>query len=231
MGIKNISRPTRQIAIFSVRTSCTFLKLDLGKKGEVLRKATGFRFDFGHSRPFIRPSIAQNDEGNAKTPRKKKRVLKRTISPKIEILGDKAIFHMPIVTVSEANNFEHWTKKHKRHKLQKQIVQSVMKMQSVTSYPQGVVDVWRFVIPCHIKLTRIAPGTLDRWDNLPMSLKYVLDAICAVVTGDYRPGRADDNEGITVSYDQKFCKEYGVILEFQNLDFPSTPARNDEALN
>lgn len=128
----------------------------------------------------------------------------------IEPLGAKnadcqksIILRLPLRTVSEANCFEHWTKKHKRHKLQKQAVALALNPQKS-----------QIKLPCHIKITRVAPRKLDKWDNLPMSVKYILDACCAIITGDFRPGRADDDERITVSYEQKTNSDYSVIIEF-----------------
>ena len=181
------------------------------------QKATAFRFDSAST-----PTTASIPRGkgarnrpkrpsNAYVPGKKKTVLKRKIKAKRAIVGDKLVFHMPMITLSEANNFEHWTKKNDRHKLQKQMVFEAM-------HSAVRDDVWRFVIPCHVKMTRLAPRKLDRRDNLPMAFKYVLDAVCAVITGDYRPGRADDNEEIIVAYEQRSSPEYGVIIEITNLN-------------
>lgn len=185
-----------------------------------MRKTTGFRFDFGRRRPIKRPTINQNDVSNTKTPRKKKRPVQPKIDAKTEIIGDRVIVHMPMITVSEANCFEHWTKKSDRHKMQRRVVASLI---------NPVKD--KIKLPCEIRFTRIAPRSLDCWDNLPMSVKYVLDAVCAVITGDFRPGRADDTDQITVSYAQKKSEKYGVIVEFRNVPSLTLPARNDETLD
>ncbi len=126
-----------------------------------------------------------------------------TLGTKNEVCQNSLVLQLPIRTVSEANCFEHWTKKHKRHKSQKQAVALALNPH------KGQIK-----LPCHIKITRVAPRKLDRWDNLPMSVKYILDTCCAIVTGDFRPGRADDDERITVSYEQETNSEYFVILEF-----------------
>ncbi len=44
-------------------------------------------------------------------------------------------------------------------------------------------------------------------------MKYILDAVCAVITNDYRPGRADSCEQIDVKYDQVVSQKYGVLVE------------------
>ncbi len=100
---------------------------------------------------------------------------------------------------------EHWTAKHKRHKKQKNIV--------FWSYQ----EVKQFVkYPCTLTFVRYAPKTLDAHDNLPMSQKWIVDALCAEITGEHRPGLADNFEGLTIKYDQVKSKVYGVkiIIEF-----------------
>lgn len=123
---------------------------------------------------------------------------------------------LPVLTVSEANGgvkksykrsgktcykSEHWTDKHRRHKRQKGLVRLML-----TRYRDMLK------LPCHITLTRFAPNTLDRHDNLPMSLKWILDACCEIITGDYRAGRADNDERINVSYKQVVSKQYAVNI-------------------
>lgn len=129
---------------------------------------------------------------------------------------------VPIVTVSEANGgaktaykrngktcykSEHWTDKHRRHKLQKGSVSLLLRPhRSCLS------------MPCIIILTRYAPDKLDRFDNLPMSLKWILDSVCEIITGDTRPGHADSHEGIAdVKYTQVQSKDYGVKIRIQCL--------------
>jgi|SRR6185369_3416100 len=107
-----------------------------------------------------------------------------------------------VVNGKKCYKAEHWTEKHRRTLLQKGTV-----LLNLRPYRNG------FKLPCLVKLTRYAPKKLDKFDNLPMSLKYVLDAVCAVITGDYRPGRADSCEQIDVKYDQVICDNYSVLIE------------------
>lgn len=156
-------------------------------------------------RLFTGPITNENESVNTNILPTKKKFLKRKrklISLKTEVGEGRVVLHLPIETVSEANNFDHWTKKHARHKLQKRLVAFALNPLRE-----------KINLPCEIRLTRIAPRLLDCWDNLPMSVKYVLDAVCATVTGDFRPGRADDNKEITVRYNQECRPEYGVIVE------------------
>ena len=126
---------------------------------------------------------------------------------------------LPITTVSEANGgakqaykkngktcykTEHWTEKHRRHKLQKGSVALMLRPH------RDCVS-----LPCHITLTRYAPRKLDKYDNLPMSFKYILDSICEIITNDFVPGRGDSNEGISVSYEQVVSKEYSVRIKVE----------------
>lgn len=126
---------------------------------------------------------------------------------------------MPIVTVSEANGGakkaykrngqtcykpEHWSDKSRRHKLQKGSVALLLR-----PHRDGLS------LPCKITLTRFAPRKLDKFDNLPMSMKYILDSICEIITNDYVPGRADSHEGLDVVYDQVISSHYGVKVRIQ----------------
>ena len=114
---------------------------------------------------------------------------------------------LPIVTVSEANRgSEHWRIKAKRHKLQKAAVYKLMRAQLLS-----------VCLPCRIKMTRIAPRFLDKHDNLPMSQKYLVDAICEILIPGKAVGRADDSDQLTICYDQekRGVKEYGVVVEIE----------------
>jgi hypothetical protein len=171
----------------------------------VLRKIPAFRFDIVNQNADASisqskaPPVAQTGSGHGNMPPDPDNATDAMLGGKNEVFT----LRLPIRTVSEANNFEHWTKKHKRHKEQKRAVALALNPHKA-----------EIKLPCHIKITRVAPRKLDRWDNLPMSVKYILDTCCAIITGDFRPGRADDDERITVSYEQETNSEYYVILEF-----------------
>ncbi len=126
---------------------------------------------------------------------------------------------IPIITVSEGNGgakvsykrngktcykTEHWSDKHRRTRLQKGTVALMLRPHRDC-----------LSIPCHIMLTRYAPRELDVFENLPMSFKYIVDAICEIITNDYVPGRADSRKGIKISCDQVVSKEYGVKVRIQ----------------
>lgn len=116
-------------------------------------------------------------------------------------------WQLPIKTASEANSSEHWTKKAKRHRLQKRWIKAAF----LKEKPQ-------IEFPMHVVITRLAPRSLDCQDNLPCSLKYVVDAIAEELTGNYVPGRADGDKRITWEYRQEkgSPKEYAVKIEIKS---------------
>lgn len=113
-------------------------------------------------------------------------------------------FITPIITVSEANSSEHWLKKSKRHKLQKKWIWIYWKKQNYT-----------VKTPCVITLTRIGGRKLDVGDNLPMSLKYVRDAISEMIHPNLPPGKADDDPLITWLYNQEPGDFKGVKINIE----------------
>lgn len=124
------------------------------------------------------------------------------LEAKSQVLEGKVIVDLPIRTVSEANCFEPWRVKHGRHKEQQRIVALGL---------NPLKENWR--LPCRIMLTRFAPDELDVFDNLPMSFKYIVDAVCAIITGNYVAGRADSDKRITIACDQKKSEAYGIRIE------------------
>jgi hypothetical protein len=113
-------------------------------------------------------------------------------------------WQLPLKTASEANSSEHWTKKAKRHKLQKQKIKAAL----LSERPP-------ITIPCSVVVTRIAPRELDSHDNLSMALKYCIDAIAEYLVPGKAIGRADDCKEIKWDYKQKKggIREYGIIIE------------------
>ena len=123
--------------------------------------------------------------------------------------------HIPILTVSEANCSEHWTAKNKRHQKQKLMVKGHL-LRNGTSIP----------LPCHVKLTRVSPRTLDIGDNLPSAFKWIKDAIADHINPERTigiskktgrkvkiAGRSDDDERITWEYDQEKGKPQSIKID------------------
>jgi hypothetical protein len=128
---------------------------------------------------------------------------KKLISASHEITPQGTVYLIvPLITISEANTSEHWTKKSARHKKQKQIIKlHYMKVKEHLS------------LPCHMQIIRLAPRKMD-FDNLTISLKWIVDSLCEELTGNYIAGRADADERISISYDQETTKNYGVKIIF-----------------
>lgn len=109
---------------------------------------------------------------------------------------------LPLATISEANPFEPWRKRHARHKEQQRAV--ALALNPLKGY---------VALPCRVQLVRYAPKELDTFDNLPMSFKYIVDAVCSIITGEYRPGKADSDKRISISCDQVKSKIWGIKVE------------------
>lgn len=176
---------------------------------KIYRKPTISRFNVVVKNPDGSISIRKGSRsdkagvGNTDIAVKRNKRPKAKIDAKSAFTEGKVTLSLPLVTVSEANCSEFWKTQNDRHQAQKAIVAMIL---------NPVKD--RVKLPCHIKLSRLAPRKLDKADNLPTSMKYILDACCAIITGDFRPGRADSDERISVSYDQKKSSAYGVEVEF-----------------
>jgi hypothetical protein len=145
--------------------------------------------------------IVQKKVGNIKVAVKRKKAVEAKLTLNSEVSGNSITLTLPIRTVSELNCSHHWTKKHKRHRLQQKTVALVLNPLKA-----------KISTPCSLHLIRIAPKQLDKHDNLPASLKYIVDACCAIITQDFRPGRADSNDNFQITYDQKISSQYGVKI-------------------
>lgn len=152
----------------------------------------------------IRKISKINDQGidNVNRPAIKNKRQIGLIKLKSEFEPGKVVIELPLRTKSEANCFEPWRLKHARHKEQQRMVALVL---------GPLRD--KISLPCRILLTRFAPDQLDVFDNLPVSFKYIVDAVCAIITGEYRAGKADSDKRITIACDQVKSKEYGVRIE------------------
>jgi hypothetical protein len=147
------------------------------------------------------PRKRQKGSTRVKVAGRAKKRLYAKIDMKSEVSERSVIVDLPIRTVSEANNFEPWRVKYCRHKEQQRIVAIGLK---------PLRD--KIKLPCKIVLTRFAPDFLDVFDNLPMSFKYIVDAVCAIITGEYRAGKADGDKRITLGCDQQKSEAYGIRI-------------------
>jgi len=179
-----------------------------------------FRFENGLNSQSNTPRRAKRVVSNTKVATDIKNASEAKLKLSLQKGDDWIEMTMPIITVSEANGgakkafkrngktcykSEHWTDKHRRHRLQKGTVALLLRPHREC-----------LSMPCQITLTRYAPRKLDQFDNLPMSMKYILDSICEIITNDFTPGRADSHEGLSVMYKQEISKEYGVKVHIKN---------------
>lgn len=119
------------------------------------------------------------------------------------------LLKIPIKLVSEANSSEHWTKKSKRHKIQKLLIRSYLMREKIPP------------LPICVTLIRYAPRPFDS-DNLQSAFKYARDAISEFVTGCNQAGMADSDPRIKWVYKQEKTteKEHFILIEILS-DFPS----------
>lgn len=168
---------------------------------------TNYRFDFGIENQDASNSrstaskIKRKAMGSMKTRLRHKKSTTVKRMAKFEVLPDKLILDLPIQTKSEANSFEPWPVRHKRHKEQQKIV-------SLALSPHKA----KVSLPCRIMLTRFAPHELDVFDNLPSSFKYIVDAVCSIITGNYIAGKADSDKRISIACDQEKSGAYGIRI-------------------
>lgn len=106
---------------------------------------------------------------------------------------------IPIRTKSELNACEHWGKRYRRRKAQREMIFYELASRS-TRKPKAPIDIW---------LTRIAPRMLDIDDNLNASFKAIRDGIADWI------GIDDKSNLLRWRYSQKKggVGEYAIIVE------------------
>jgi hypothetical protein len=112
------------------------------------------------------------------------------------------IIQLPIRTVSEANNFDHWRVKNARKKKNNDLVKLAL---------NPVAPLIK--LPCIVTLKRFGKGHLDEFENLPMSFKNIVDCIAEILTGKGR-GRGDSDPRIIWRAEQEKSSDYGVRITF-----------------
>jgi hypothetical protein len=113
-------------------------------------------------------------------------------------------WQLPLKTVSEANCFEHYQVKSKRHRQQKRII----RLWSIENNVRATTP-----LPCTIKLVRLANRELDEEDNLRMAFKYVKDYIADELIPGLAPGRADGDKRIKWEYGQEKSNLLSIRIE------------------
>lgn len=114
----------------------------------------------------------------------------------------RTIIILPIRTVSETNQSEHWATRQRRAKAQR--LAAFAALHRKVSIPK---------FPIVIGMTRIAQRQLDQ-GNLEASFKHIQDGIADWLCGIYGHGQ-DRMEGLIWSYGQRKgrSKEYAVEIE------------------
>jgi len=115
----------------------------------------------------------------------------------------KLTWNIPLRTVSEGNNTDHWSVKAKRVRMQKKIVKIAM-----------AKDIKEVTLPCKVLLVRLSERELD-FDNFVYSLKAIRDSICELLIPNLAPGRADGDKRIEVAYKQEKAKRTTLRVEIE----------------
>jgi hypothetical protein len=114
-------------------------------------------------------------------------------------------FTVPLKTVSESNAHEHWRRRQKRAKEQRGLIAMVCRSKLDTP-----------LIPCKIRLTRIAPRKFDQ-GNLPGSFKHVQDGVADWIGID---DRRDDLVKYEYAQTQGKPREYAVMVSIVQQEDP-----------
>ena len=138
----------------------------------------------------------------AKSPKRPKKIDPETSIEFGTFIGDRQITLILDLKAMTPNHCLPWRKRHDREKGQKREVMFAL-----------ITCKCIIKMPCVLKFTRYGPKLLDAHDNLPMSLKKIVDQTAAEITGEHRPGLADSNKGFTFLYDQVKSKKYYVKIE------------------
>ena len=70
--------------------------------------------------------------------------------------------------------------------------------------------------PCKVVITRVSPRMLDSIDNLPMSVKFVIDTVADLLIPGLKPGRADGDKRVQFQIEQRKgeVKENVLLISF-----------------
>lgn len=119
----------------------------------------------------------------------------------------------PLVTTPESNSREHWHRKALRHSQQREAIRKAWKATG-TAIP-NIQNV-----PIILYICRVAPRKLDHSDNLPCSLKSLIDELTNCLLPGYADGRADGKLKLKVAYAQEKGKvrQYAVKIKLFTCD-------------
>lgn len=119
----------------------------------------------------------------------------------------------PLLTTPESNSREHWHKKAKRHTAQRAAVKAAWK-----ANPAAITSPESKTLLLYI--LRIAPRKLDKADNLPCSLKSIVDEICNCLMPGLADGQADGKLKLKIAYAQAKGnpRQYAVKIKIFTLE-------------
>ncbi len=113
--------------------------------------------------------------------------------------------------MKEANRpGEHWSKRKKRHDIQKFLIRSQMNHYLFEEIPR----------PCIVTMTRIAPRMMDEEENLRYAFKWIKDQLASCIVDEHKQfmtGHCDNDPRISWEYRQKKgrVKEYAIKIEIE----------------
>lgn len=115
-------------------------------------------------------------------------------------------------TKNELNSLEHWRKRGRRRKVQRERIDLALTM----ARGQGMAR----ELPALVALVRLGPGSLDPLCNLPSSLKAAEDSVCEFF-------EVDDRVGCPIAFrcEQRRRRVPGVeiVLEWGSVKLPCRP--------
>jgi len=114
----------------------------------------------------------------------------------------RIVYNIPMKLPSLANLAGSWKANYYSNKKKKELIRLVLTQNE-------------YRLPCHVIITRVSPRMLDSIDNLPASVKFVIDAVADYLIPGLRPGRADGDKRLSFEVKQeKGCpREQALILE------------------
>lgn len=112
-------------------------------------------------------------------------------------MNPSLVIELPLHTVSEANDETYWRNRQRRAKGQRGATALLLRAHRVPT------------IPCVVRLTRIAPRTLDAGDNASSFAKHIRDEIAAWLGVNDRDSRV----GWVYGQERGKVRQYAVRLE------------------
>jgi hypothetical protein len=128
--------------------------------------------------------------------------------------GQHAIYLDNLPTRTEKNTNEHWWTRAQRAQHQRSTTYRWLQHCLGLTCP--------LTLPCTVTVTRLAPGTLDSFDNLQSALSHVVDGISDYLAGEYLKGQ-DRHPDLTWHYGQRKggAGQYGVEIHLAGTPRPT----------